>query len=142
MNQPNTHLAAETEVVREVYAALNRNDISSMVKAFAPHIEWTEPDDFPGGGTRHGIAAVKSLLSRARGNWAEGMCVPEEFLVCGDHVIALDYVHVRLKDETKWREARLGAVYTFRDGKVVRVRIFGERHQALAWVGITGSSAD
>ena len=36
-------LVAETEALREAYAALNRNDIPASVKAFDPQIEWTEP---------------------------------------------------------------------------------------------------
>ena len=41
-------LAAETEALREAYAALNRNDIPAAVKAFDPQIEWTEPAEYPG----------------------------------------------------------------------------------------------
>jgi ketosteroid isomerase-like protein len=52
-------LVAETEALREAYAALNRNDIPATVKAFDPRIEWTEPDEYPGGGTYHGHAEVK-----------------------------------------------------------------------------------
>ena len=44
-------LAAETEALREAYAALNRNDIPACVKGFDPQIEWTEPAEYPGGGT-------------------------------------------------------------------------------------------
>lgn len=36
-------LAAETEALRQAYAALNRDDVSSFVNAFDPQIEWTEP---------------------------------------------------------------------------------------------------
>ncbi len=55
----------------EVYAALNRNDISPMVKAFDRDIEWIEPAAFPG---RGGHPAVQSHLSQVRESWAEGLC--------------------------------------------------------------------
>ncbi len=52
-------LAAETEAIRQAYAALNRNDIAGFVKAFDPEIERIEPAEFPSGGTYHGIEAVE-----------------------------------------------------------------------------------
>jgi uncharacterized protein len=135
-------LEAETETLRKAYAALNRNDISAMVKEFDPEIEWIEPAEFPGGGTHRGHAVVKAHLSRARESWAEGSCEPERFIVAGDRIIVFDYVRVRLKHETEWREGRLASVYTFRNGKVIQVRVFAERQQALEWAGVEASAAN
>ena len=70
-------LVVETEALREAYAAFNRNDIPATVKALDPQIEWTEPAEFPGGGTYHGHAGVQAYLSQSRGNWTEGSSEPE-----------------------------------------------------------------
>ena len=78
MAKPAPSLAAETEALREAYAALNRNDIPAAVKAFDPQIEWTEPVEYPLGGTYHGPAAVQAHLSEARSTWAEGRCEPPD----------------------------------------------------------------
>src|SRR6267154_1125648 len=86
-------LVAETEALREAYAALNRTDIPAMVKAFDPHIEWIEPAHYPGGGTYHGLAEVMANLSQGRGSWAEGSCEPEQFIAAGDKLVM--YVYVR-----------------------------------------------
>ena len=64
----------ETKALREAYAALNRNDIPGYVKGFDPQIERIEPADFPGGGTYHGLEAVKAHVTLHRGRWAEGSC--------------------------------------------------------------------
>ncbi|MDA1043911.1 MAG: hypothetical protein O3C57_01670 [Verrucomicrobia bacterium] len=45
-------------------------------------------------------------------------------------------VRVRLKHETAWREGRIADVYTFRDGKAVQFRTFGDERQALEWAGV------
>ena len=37
--------------LRTAYAAFNRGDIAAAVELFDPQIEWTEPAEFPGGGT-------------------------------------------------------------------------------------------
>ena len=142
MGKPTPSLAAETKALKEAYAALNRNDIPAFVEIFDPQIERIEPDDFPGGGTYHGLAAVMAHISKARGAWAEGSCEPERFLVAGDRIIAFIHVRVRLKHETEWREGRTADVYTFRKGKAVQFRTFVDEQQALEWAGVKASDAN
>jgi hypothetical protein len=60
------------ELLREAYDAFNRGDMGAAVERLDPHIEWTEPDSFPGGGTYHGTAEVQGYLTRSRAGWAEG----------------------------------------------------------------------
>jgi len=134
--------AVETEALREAYAALNRDDIPAFVKAFDAKIEWIELVEFPEGGTYHGLAAVKAHVSQARANWAEGSCEPERFIVAGDKLIVFANVRVRLKHESEWREGALADVYTFREGKVIQVRVFADRRQALEWAGAKALDAD
>ena len=132
-------LAAETEALREAYAALNRNDIPATLEAFDPHIEWIEPPEYPGAGTHRGHADVKAHLSQMRGNWAEGACDPERFIVAGDKIGVFLHVRVRLKHDTEWHEGRQADVYTFRNGKAIQMRIFADRRQALEWSGVKAS---
>ena len=136
MDKPTPSLAAEAEALREGYAALNRNDIPAFVKLFDPEIERIEPADFPAGGTYRGLAAVEAHLSRARETWAEGSCEPERFIVAGNRLVVFVYVRVRLKDETEWRMGRIADVYTFRNGKAIEFRTFGDRGKALEWAGM------
>lgn len=132
-------LAAETEAVREVYAALNRNDVAAMVKAFDPRIERIEPSDSPHGGIYLGLEAVKAHIARARDTWAEGACEPQRLIVVGDKVVAVIDVRVRLKHETEWRQGRTVDVFTFRDGKAVQFRTFFDEQQGLQWAGVRDS---
>lgn len=102
MGQLTPPFAAETQALREACAALNRNDIPAAVNAFDPQIEWTEPAEYPGGGTYHGHAGVKAHTSQSSGSWAEGSCEPERFIVAGDKIIVFVHVRVRLKDGVEW----------------------------------------
>lgn len=133
MEKPTQPLVTETTALREVYAALNRNDIEAAVKAFDTQIEWIEPPDY--GGTHHGLEAVISHLSQSRNTWAEGSCEPERFVIAGDKIVVFISVHVRLKSETEWRDGRHAAVYTFQNGKAIEMRIFDDTQQALEWAG-------
>jgi uncharacterized protein len=142
MDKVTSPLAAETEALREAYAAFNRNDIPATVKAFDPQIAWTEPAEFPGGGTYYGHAGVQAYLSKSRGNWTEGSCEPERFIVAGDKIIVFVHVRVKLKDSAQWHERLLADVYTFRNGMAIQMRAFADRRQALEWAGVKTSDAN
>ena len=135
-------ITAETEALREAYAAINRNDIAGFVNIFDPDIERIEPPGFPTAGTYRGLEAVTEHVAQGRGTWAEGACEPERFIVAGDKVVVLAHVLVRLKDHTDWIDGRIGDVFTFRDGKAIQFRTFAEPEQALDWVGVEDSDAD
>jgi ketosteroid isomerase-like protein len=139
MSDQTQPLAAETEAIRQAYAALNRGDIPGFVASFDPQIERIEPADFPQGGTYRGLAAVTEHVSKARGTWAEGGCEPQRFVVAGDRVIAFVHVHVRLKHETEWREGDTVDIFTFRNGKAIHFRTFFDEREALEWAGVEAS---
>jgi len=141
MDKPTPPLAAEIEMVKQAYASLNRNDVAAFVKDFHPDIERSEHFDFPGGGVYHGIEAVKAHVEHHRGNWAEGSCEPQRFIVAGDKIVVLVQVHVRLKHEAQWRDGRVADGFAFREGKAVQFRTFGSEQQALQWAGIEATDA-
>jgi len=117
----------DVDAVKETYAAINRNEIPAAVKSFDPQVEWIEPPDFPTPGTYRGHADVMAHLSRGRNTWAEGGCEAERFVVAGDRIVVFVHVRVRLNDRTEWIDGRMADVFTFRNGKVIQVRSFGER---------------
>ncbi|MBL8643691.1 MAG: nuclear transport factor 2 family protein [Rhodospirillaceae bacterium] len=133
--------APETDAVNGIYAAINRNDIPAMLKFFAPEIERIEPEGFPTAGTYRGHTELSAHVAHGRGTWAEGTCTPEDIIVAGDKVVALLYVHVRLKAKQDWVDARFADGFIFRNGKAVQWRSFAERKDALAWAGIVASNA-
>ena len=135
-------LAAETNALREAYAAFNWNDIPAFGQIFDPQIEWIEPVEFAGGGTYRGLDVVLAHLVKSRQSWAEGSCEPQRIVVAGDRIVQIVHVHVRLKHETEWREGQVAEVYTFRHGKVIQVRLFGDGKQAMEWAGVKGSDGD
>lgn len=136
MNQPTPTLTAEVDALTEAHSAINRNDISTFVRIFDPQIEWIEPAEFVGGGVYRGIDAVQAHLTKARQSWAEGSCQPQRIIVAGHRIVQIVHVHVRLKHETEWREGQVAEVYTYRNGKVIQVRLFGNTAEAMEWAGV------
>jgi len=126
----------EIEVLKQFFAALNRNDMQGITKYFDPQIVRIEPEGFPTAGTYRGIAEVQEHLTKGRGTWAEGTCEPEKFLTKGDKVVVYLHVRVRLKDSTDWVGGRFADGFVFRDGKITHYLSFGEQLDALKWAGI------
>ena len=122
-------------VLRAMYAASNRGDFDAAVAPLDPQIEWTEPAEFPGGGTCHGRGAVKGYLKQSRDGWAEGSSEPERFITAGDHIVVFVHAKFRPKDSSQWQEVRLADVYTVRGGKIVQMNAFADRDRALNWAG-------
>ena len=126
----------EIEVVKQFFAAINRNDMQGITKHFDPQIVRIEPVGFPTSGTYRGIAEVQAHITKGRGTWAEGACAPEKFLTHVDKVVVYLHVWVRLKDSTDWVSGRFADGFVFRDGKITQYFSFGERLDALKWAGI------
>jgi glutathione S-transferase len=131
----------QIEAVKEIYAAINRNDVSAAAKDFDPQIEWIEPADYEGGGgTFRGHAEVRAKIVKGRGTWAEGSCEPEGFIYAGEKIVVFLHARVRLKERTDWIDGRFADVYTFRNGKAIQMRSFGKRQDALDWAAAQASS--
>jgi ketosteroid isomerase-like protein len=124
----------KVEISRQVYAAINENRISDVLKYFDADVVRIE--DFSSPGTHRGHTEVLKHLSQARSTWAEGRCEPVGFIAAGDKMIVLVHVRVRLKDRTEWVDGRLADVFSFRDTKVVEMRAFAETQNALLWSGL------
>jgi ketosteroid isomerase-like protein len=119
--------------LRAAYAAFNRGDFNAAVAALDPKIEWTEPLEFPGGGTYHGREAVEKYLMQSRAGWAEGSSEPERFITAGDRIVVFVHARFRPKESTEWQEVKLADVYSVRKRKIVQMRAFADRQEALSW---------
>jgi hypothetical protein len=123
-------------LLRNAYAAFNRNDIPAAVAGLDPNIEWTEPAEFPGGGTYHGRSAVAGYLAHSRAGWTDGASEPVQFIVQGERIVVFVHAKFRTKDTPAWTEVNLADVYTFHQGTPVAMRAFADRNAALDWVGV------
>jgi uncharacterized protein len=132
-NTPEVALAIAT--LRDAYSAFNRGNIDAAVKGLDAQIEWIEPAEFPGGGVYHGRDGVKQYLMQSRAAWAEVSSEPERFIIAGNRIVVFVHARVRAKGSNEWQDVRLADVYTVRGGKIVEMRAFADRHEALGWVG-------
>lgn len=123
-------------LLKNAYAAFSRNDIENAVSGLDPGIEWTEPPEFPNGRTYYGRAGVAEYLTESRENWAQGSSDPEKMVISGDRVVVLVHARFRLKNSTQWTDVKLADVYTFKNGRPVKMRAFAKPEDALRWAGV------
>lgn len=123
---------SEIEIVKEIYSALNNNDILSYLSFFDTMIDRFE--DF---GSRHqGIEGLRANFSQGRDNWAEGSCTPEKFTTSNNKVIVSVHVKVRLKNKTEWNEGTVIDIFTFENQKVTEFYSFLDKNKAMKWAGV------
>jgi len=130
-----TEIEWAIEALREAYAAFNRGDIDAAVASLDPQIEWVEPAEFPGGGTYHGREGVKQYLTQSRAAWADVNSEPEQFIAAGERIVVFVHARVRSKESNEWQVVDLADVYTVRNQKIVEMRAFAGRKEALSWAG-------
>jgi uncharacterized protein len=126
--------------LRGAYETFNRGDIDAALQPFDAQIEWTEPVEFPGGVTYHGRDGVKRYLTQSRAAWAEVSSEPEQFITAGNHIVVFVHARVRPKGSNQWQDVRLADVYTVRGGKVLEMRAFTDRQEALRWADVQSPS--
>ena len=132
LNQQETaHAIAE---LRAAYEAFNRDDIDSAVQVLDANVEWIEPDEFPGGGTYHGVQGAKKYLAQSRAGAAQVISEPEKFIPAGDRIVVFVHARVLPKESDTWQDVRLADVYTFQGGRVTKMCAFANREDALDWV--------
>jgi uncharacterized protein len=125
--------AQRIAILRAAYAAFNRGDIDAAVQSLDENIDWSEPAEFPGGGSYHGRDGAKKYLTNSRASVAEVISEPEQFIPAGDRIVVFVYARVRPKDSTTWQEVRLADVYLFRDLTPTQMHAFADRQSALNW---------
>jgi uncharacterized protein len=131
-------MAQEITDLKAAYAAFNRGDIDGAVKPLDPNVDWSEPQEFPGGGIYHGVDGAKTYLTQSRAGADEVHSEPERFIVYGDKIVVFVYARVKPKGSKKEQEIRLADVYTFRNGKAVAMRAFADRKAAVEWASAGG----
>jgi ketosteroid isomerase-like protein len=106
------------EVIKRGYEAFAAGDVETLMSLFDDNIEWVQPGESAISGTYHGKGELGEYLGRL--GEKSPTVKPHRFIADGDMVVVLS-------------EATVGGetsqdveVYTLRDGKSVRVQVYGD----------------
>ena len=129
-------MAGRLEVVRRAYDAFARGDWEAAFADVDPDVVYEFPEGaFPEGSTFSGREAIVALWQRLSETFSDWRSVPESYYELGEHVL----VFVREMGKGGVSDAdfveELAHILTFREGRIVRFRVFRDRARACRELG-------
>jgi ketosteroid isomerase-like protein len=113
------------EVVRGVYDALGRGDMTGVLGAMADDITWHEAEGLPYGGVyRGGEAVAENVFGPLTQDIPNFAVTPEEFIASGDTVAVVVRYTGTGKDTGKELDLSAVHVWDVRNGKLAQFRQF------------------
>ncbi len=125
------------EVVRRFYAAWSRGDLPGPSELMDPEIEYVNPAGAVEPGTRRGLAEFGRAVDKVFEVLDTWQIEAEQFRAVGDQVAVVTRYRARVHGSGADVEARESALWTLRDGKVVRYAWFHEPADALEAAGLS-----
>jgi ketosteroid isomerase-like protein len=123
------------EIVRQAWEAYMRHDNEAALALYHPEAELHHPLD---GSVYEGVDGVRAFFRDWHAAWRELLSNDvEEWIDAGDDVIAAMRIRARGRSSGVTVERREWDVWTLRDGKLWRLRIFTSRAEALEAVGLS-----
>ena len=118
---------ANVMLVQNIYAAFGRGDITTIISAMTPDVEWEivgRPADFPTLGPRRAQAGVRQFFDLVAQHLDFLEFSPKEFFATDNVVFVLGHYAMTVKKTG--RDARSDWIYVFTivDGKVAKFREF------------------
>jgi ketosteroid isomerase-like protein len=130
MSQEDVALAHRT------YAAFNRRDLDEVLRVFDPEVEVHDPPEMPDSAIHRGHDAVMRDWQRTFDSFEEFTIEVEECRDLGGELFVLLRYRGRGRGSGVTVDAQLAHVVTVKDGKLLRLRQFLDRQQALDAAGL------
>jgi ketosteroid isomerase-like protein len=125
------------EIVRRIWEADRRRDVEAVRAAYAPDVEW---EDNTGLWGDWGIARGPDGIQAAWRRWYEAFedvhFEWDEVAAAGDDVVVTYRSHARGRGSGAMVDQAITLLWTVRAGKVVRVRAYPDRTDALKAAGL------
>jgi ketosteroid isomerase-like protein len=128
-------LSDNVEIFERIIAAFNEGGADAVLQYYSEDIEIYDPDQ-AGDGTWRGRDGARQMLDRMLHGSERTVIRNFELIPSGDRVVALMHTYFRGEGGAPEVEVRDAHVLTFRDGKVVYWRLYGDPNQALTDVGL------
>ncbi len=137
MSQENVERLREAyELLNTHFAALKAGDLDALLDFFDPEVV-IETVDVPDPRSYKGHSGVRRWFNDAFGVWATVHVEAEGFLEAGEWTVAQLRTWLRGDASGVEVEVPTTAVHQFRDGRIVRDRLYLNRTEALEAVGLS-----
>jgi ketosteroid isomerase-like protein len=128
-------MSENEKLARRGYEALAAGDMETVIELVDPDVEveiYTERPDLPESRRFHGREGFLKNIGQLADVFDDIEIVPQEFLQVGDQLVVTIHTAARGRTSRITVENRIVHVWTIRDGKATRFRVYPTREQALA----------
>jgi ketosteroid isomerase-like protein len=130
-------LSQETiELAHRTYAAFNRRDLDEVLQVFDPDVEVHDPPEMPDSTVHYGREAVMRDWQRTFDSFDEFSIEIEDCRDLGDELLLMLRYRGRGRESGVTVDAPVAHVVTTRNGRLLKLRQFLDRQQALEAVGL------
>jgi ketosteroid isomerase-like protein len=123
------------EVLRRTYEALARRDLVVLDELAAPDFEMDLTERVLNPATYRGAEGMLRFLGEIDELWASMDIDVERVLERGDEVLAVLLVTLTGRGSGVEMESRIAQWWTLRDGKLLRMKLYGDADVAVAEFG-------
>jgi uncharacterized protein len=135
----NAASAGNVELLRRFYESFNQHDLDSVLELCTADVEvYQDPEvvEMVAAFAPRGQERVAQYLRGWLDSWSDYHARPEKFLQSGEEVAALTQARARGKNSQFEIEGEMADVFTVREGRIARFRLYIQRHTALDALGI------
>jgi uncharacterized protein len=125
-------------LLRRFYESFNQGDLDSVLELCTEDVEvYKDPEvvEMVAAFTPRGQERVAQYLRGWLESWSDYQVRPQEFLQSGDDVVALTEARARGPNSQFEIEGEMADVFTLRDGRIARFRLYIQRSDALDSLG-------
>jgi ketosteroid isomerase-like protein len=128
---------AEIETLRAVYEAISRGDWDAALRNAGPEFEFIPPAQNPIAGTYRGGEEVRGFFTELWAAFEDVSIEPGPFLQADDLIVVSLVMTLSPSDSGAKVEMRITHLWTMRDGRPIRCRVFLEREDAVRAAGLS-----
>jgi uncharacterized protein len=123
--------------LRRGYEAFNRGDLDTALGNVSPDVEVRDRDEIPDPDVYHGLEAVREVIASNTAEFEDYRIEPEEFIEVGEHIVVVARQSGRGRASGAEVAGTIVHAWHLREGRVLGMRAFSEREQALTALGAT-----
>ena|SRR5215213_4818910 len=129
------------ELIKGLHRAFNRRDMAGLLALLDPDVEWVPVLAVLEGRVYHGHEDVRRWVEDLASDWESFEVFYEEMRELGDRVLVFGYWRARGRASGGMSEQPGTWLYEIKSGKVVRLKTFTNRAEALETVGLSEQDA-
>ncbi len=125
------------EIVQRIYDAFAEGDLEGAMRCFDADVEWSEPPESPGADTPYrGRDGARRSLDAWLHAWDHYELEVDELIDAGKQILVRSRQRVRGKGSGIEIDQPLFNLWTLRDGRVIRMRMYHDEGAARNAAGI------